>query len=564
MRVRKLITFIKSNWLILLIVLLGAVIRGLYAFVPLTKLSPDEATYGLGALHWLKGIDYPIFYYAQPYTGTLSAIISAGLMRLFGVYPLWLKVVPLLCSIAFIYTNYLLGKSMFAVCEAGAHTPSGRGRDRGETIGIVAALLTAFASPFFLNWSSRAGSGYPEMILLGNIILLLVLKIVYGNDRRSAESPVVESPSRAVYFFLGFLGGLGFWVQPTIIYYALPALFVLWLWKPWLLFTLSGWLLVLGVALGSAPVIYYNVVNNAATTSALFHDPWGVKQAASTFWTVGFPIVAGLRASWSTTDFFLPLSILIYLLYLVAGIWLLSGLAFRLFWEETFGFVIAWGKRLLRFLRGSPSEFRVSLWSQEVARLVRPGWLIWGVLLTTWVVFSLSGQFGQFVIEPRYILSLYTVLPLLLANFLVKVPVPHRVVRYVLVGLVVFSQVVGVFIGGKNTRPSTFLEQYSLKDLVAFLEEHNLAYVYSDEDICHRLIFETNERIICTPITEGFTTNRYPAYRGMVFNAPREQLAYVRVPGKTFNTQECLEDLSKQEHPCKFKDVGGFGVYWYR
>ena len=577
----KTFIFFKKNWVILTILLVGGLLRVIYAFAPTSQISPDESTYGLAALHWVKGTDFPIFYYAQPYTGTLSAIISAGLMAVFGITPFWLKIVPLLCSVAFVYTNYLLGKKIF----------------KREAVGLLAALFTALCSPFFLNWSGRAGSGYPEMILIGNLSLLLILKILYPEVREAQDPVSLRKRDRVLlvryqnYAILGLLLGLGFWIQPSIVYYAVPVLLLLLLFKPWLFFTLPGWLLILGAVLGCSPVIYYNIVYHGATSSALFHDPWGIKNAASSFWTVGFPIIAGLRASWTTADFFKPLSILIYLFYFAAGYWLFFSLIVKFLWEGTVGWSLSIFKKSISFIfclahrlrsclskrpslvgtdeSGSGVAFgaklvtRTSLWSQELARLIDPAWLIWGVLFFTWLIFSLSGQFGQFVIEPRYILSLYTVLPLLAAGFIIKASLVFSAIRYFLILLVLASQLIGLALGGKNTRPDTFLNQYSLKPLINFLDSRDIGFVYADEEICHRLIFESNERIICTPITDCFTTNRYPAYKEMVINADKKNLAYVRAPGRTYHTQECLSDLNLQTDPCHFEQIGEFGIYSY-
>lgn len=561
MRFSKVLIILKKNWIILTILLVGGVIRFFYAYAPFSPISPDESTYGLAALHWMKGTDFPIFYYAQPYTGTLSAIISAFLMKLFGVSVFWLKIVPLLCSIVFIYTNYLLGKKLF----------------KKESAGFFSALLTALASPFLLNWSGRAGSGYPEMILIGNLSLLLVLKILYPEVQEAPPQGRASFGDRILsvryknYAILGFLLGVGFWVQPSIVYYAVPILLLLLLFKPWLFFTLPGWLLVAGSLVGGFPVVYYNIINHGATSSALFHDPWGIKNAAASFWSIGFPIVTGLRASWSIADFFKPLSIFIYLFYFAVAYWSLSQLFIKLIWEGSIGWVFSFLKKTIQSLvgllrlgfEGSRTGLKGVSWSQELARIIDPIWLIWSVLFFTWLIFSFSGQYGQFIIEPRYILSLYTALPLLVGGFIACAPIPFPALRYSFLIVILISQMIGIFIGGKNTHPSTFLEQYTLSPLIEYLESKQLHFVYSDEEICHRLIFESNESIICTTITEGFTANRYPAYKGVVANADKKNLAYARAPGRTYHTQECLDDLTLQTDPCHFELVGEFGVYFY-
>src|SRR5258708_39797891 len=57
-------------------------------------LNSDEATVGLMALHVLRG-EWTVFYWGQPYMGSLEAILAAPAIALFGSTSLGLHLAPL-------------------------------------------------------------------------------------------------------------------------------------------------------------------------------------------------------------------------------------------------------------------------------------------------------------------------------------------------------------------------------------------------------------------------------------------------------------------------------------
>ena len=61
---------------------------------PQTQLEADEAIVGLMARHILEG-ERPVFYYAQPYLGSLEAYLVAGAFSVLGSTTFALKLVPL-------------------------------------------------------------------------------------------------------------------------------------------------------------------------------------------------------------------------------------------------------------------------------------------------------------------------------------------------------------------------------------------------------------------------------------------------------------------------------------
>lgn len=468
--------------LVALLLIFGAAIRLWYFLAPLSKsmsITPDEAVYGLQALRILKG-EPTVFYWAQPYTGTPSAFVSAFLFLIFGVSSIALKIVPFLCSLAFLYTSYLLAKKVFG----------------SEKIGVIALFISALGTPFWNNWSSRAGSGYPEVCLAGNILLLLVISII-GEDKECGRGDYEGAiGSRGYkYFLLGLLIGFGFWVQPTIVYYAIPALLALGYRR-----VIEGkegirrgigeiGAVVAGAVVGGAPVIYHNIANPSVTTQALVKVPWGEKDAFIGLVAKAFPIILGTRTSWSIEDFFAPLAVIIWLTFACA-----------------LGF---WVAGVTRGIRGK-----------------REGWektaLVLGVFLTTIVVFCLSGSFSQLFLEPRYVYALYSVIPLILAYFIREVGI-GRIGQMGIISLILVNFAVGVV----KAPPASFVDSYKLDRLIVYLESKEIKYARTDGELAHRIMFLTGEKIIASVEEGGMMAQRYPKYNALVSKATTNKLAVV-------------------------------------
>ncbi|MFH1896585.1 MAG: hypothetical protein ABH814_03940 [bacterium] len=515
-----------------------------------SSFTPDESTYGLVMAHILNGKPWPVFFYAQPYTGTQSAILAAFLAKAFGFWPYFLKLIPLVASVGLIWANYFLAKLIY------------KGK-RQEWVGLTAALLTALLPSFAQNWGVRAGSGYPEVVLVGSLCLILGVGVLRAKPVTRAQHAaplqwLVSIEGR--FFVLGLLAGFGYWVQPAIVYYLLPLAFLIFLWEP--KFFLKRWfhLALLGVIIGAAPVIWFNIQNDLYTGRALFAKPGGIKNAFLIFFTEGMPVILGTRASWSRVDHFLPLAVVVWVAY---------GVAF---------FVPAWDLlKRVAFLRQAGQAFHRVKGVKEVflkdARV-----LLLLVVLVTPFIFAIS-PFNWFVVEPRYIYApLYSTLPVLLGGLLlVEIP-KHRSYKsymtYVLLVLVLASNLLSMTAPSRNSRPDSFETQTNLTPVIEFLRERNVHYVYSSFMFCHRLVFESQEDVICTPFEGGFGEVRYPQYKEMVVNAPKEERGFVflvRGGGEqetadnyTPALESCKEDTSQQNDPCHEQIIGPFRVSWYR
>ncbi len=461
-----------KNLLVIALMAFGALIRLWYFLEPFrysVTITPDESVYGLQATHILKG-DYSIFYWAQPYTGTFSAYLSALLFALTGgPSALALKLVPYLFSVGFLVMTYLVASRVF----------------KEGIVPLVALGIAALGTPFWNNWASRAGTGYPEATLIGEGLLFLAMLILYGK----------KGNSLLAFFLLGLLTGLGFWIQPTIIYYFLPIIAFLILSDHRFFFRQRFLVLVLGFIAGDLPVLYYNLVSGGATGSSLFHfSVRGVKKAVVGLTTEGLPVILGTRTSFSHENFFTPLALIIYGFFLAAVVF------------------AAWSRRsLLKNLTHGFSE------------VSRPIDLIFVTFFSTLLVFLMTERFNQFVLEPRYILALYSTLPLILAYVWVKVNKVMPVLSWILIGVFLLNFGLGII----KAPPGSFVDRYKLEKAIALLDEHGILFVNSDGALAHRLMFLTNERLIASVREGGLMAARHPQYNQTVLDSPWEQRGYL-------------------------------------
>lgn len=181
-------------WIILCI---GIFIRIYHIWsAPFVYVHRDNCTIWLMAKHILEG-NMPLFFYGQYYLGPLEALTTALYFLIFGINVYTLNLGTISYSAIFILSSYFLGKEL---------------KDR--TLGLMVMLYAALPSWYFF-YESIAPLGYHiEILLLGNLIFLLVLKM-----------PHIESTlKRAVYYvMLGSCTGIGIWTHYIILYYLIPA-----------------------------------------------------------------------------------------------------------------------------------------------------------------------------------------------------------------------------------------------------------------------------------------------------------------------------------------------------
>ena len=244
-------------------------------------ISGDEALVGIQAEHILRG-ELPIYYYNQPYMGSLQAYFLAFIFLLTGPSVWAMRAEPMLISLVLIYLTWRFAA---ALADA-AHLPP-----RTKILFMTIATLVAALPPLYdMIEEMRAKGGYTEAVTIMLWMLLCAFRLT---QRWREDASARELALR--WAGIGFLVGLGLWVDPIVVY----AILTIALWiggyvilefvqpsrqtasKPRV--TLLKEVLLVVVALpaslvGFAPGLYWGAQNQWANIHYLFQNGGSVPQ----------------------------------------------------------------------------------------------------------------------------------------------------------------------------------------------------------------------------------------------------------------------------------------------
>ena len=186
--------------------LLGAVFAalalkfGVLAFQAV-PFNADEAIVALMARHILQG-GRPLFFYGQAYMGSLDAFLVAVMFKLVG-YQIWgIRLVQIVLYALTLVTTGWLGKALTGKWQ----------------VGVIAAWLLAIPTVSVTLYTTVSMGGYGEMLLIGNLILLVTISITLDFGTKISRRGYFK------WFGLGFLSGFGLWVFGLTLVYSVPAL----------------------------------------------------------------------------------------------------------------------------------------------------------------------------------------------------------------------------------------------------------------------------------------------------------------------------------------------------
>jgi hypothetical protein len=342
-------------------------------------------------------------------------------------------------------------------------------------------------------WLSTKERGFYWLcLILGLAFLLCVLRLV-------------DRPERfRDWIVLGFLGGVGWWTSPQILYFVVPGLI-------WLAIKLRRRELQLAIPFGAAllgamPWLIWNLRNHwAAFVPASHQFDQGYIGNIRVLFRHALPVAFGLNAieRWLVPVVF-PI---IYIVIIVGG---------------TIGVIIRKPKPwfLILFVVAFP--------------------LLWGT-------FPVSGIVG----EGRYVMFLLPAVTLLLMY-----AARHPVFQVLLLVAALAVSVDGVHrirCCTSPAAPDVAMPRYT-GPLINALEAHHVKHFDADYWIAYRVAFETDERIIGSP--RGF--KRWPPFDRAVDDDPN--------PPAVFVTRSSLgpvyhRGLVRLQVPYERYDAGDFTVY---
>jgi len=434
-------------WLLAVIVggvLAGVVLRVVLLRGPTGVLDSDEAVVGLMARHILHQHEVATFYWGQNYGGSFTAMVMAAVFAVFGDSTGALKSVPLIMSAVSALLVWRLGR---------------------RTIGEPGAALAAVAFwvwPTNYVWLSTKERGfYWACMIFGLTFLLLVLQCI---DRPR---------SWWRWLALGFVGGLGWWTSPQMLYFAIPGL----VWLAWKL-RAEVWRICVAVPAalaGSLLWFGWNVHHGwaALVPSSHVYDK-GYAGNIRELATHGVPVMLGFHV---IERWLVP--VVFPIIYVVVVVLCTVGVVVR---------------------NNRP-------WLLIIMAIAFP--LLWGI-------FPVSGAIG----EGRYVMFLMPAAVLLLM-FAARSPI---------VQVLVLLGALGVSIDGvhrisccTSSRAPDVAMPLQTRPLVDALDAHHVTAFYGDYWIVYRVAFETHEKIVGTPRT----FKRWPPYDRAVARAAAPPAVFV-------------------------------------
>lgn len=588
----------KPHALIAALIIVWAVyLRVRLAQMGWPQMDSDEATMGLMALHIWHKQDFPVFFYGQGYMGALEAYLGAALFSFFGPSLFALRLGLILLFALFLFCMYLLVSALYT---------------RNWALFVLFVLSLGSAS--VLTRQLVAVGGVPEMLVFAAALLTLSLWLA----RTYSREHILHGWRLLIYALWGVLAGLGIWSHTLILPLVCTAGLLL------LLFCLRELLwggavaLVIGLSCGLLPYILYNYhadpgqdtlsylsyvqsANGIALPPKAVLLPLQIKGAL----LVALPGATGSSPLCSLADVHLIRTqnlhairctlmhtgwttalIALWLISVGLALWRLWGLVRerRITGSLRRDALICQAGRLVLLLNAAATLLLFMLSPNAALYPIADIRYLSALLMTTpallWPLWCGLTSMRWFFLRPsdavddraialspsRLFVSLGVLARLSLLMLVVVVlgfgarsivqgypPAPaveQRVDKFATIGVYRYEGV-----------PQTQAFNRQEASLIRSLEGINATHIYSDYWTCNRLIFRTQERIICSVLRERLMPgqNRYPLYATIVTSDP--YAAYVFEEGsplaKTFHWQ-----LRYSKQQFKVYHFAGYIVYY--
>ena len=485
------------------IITLSVLFRTILVIFHFPEVNSDEGKMGIAGMHIAFQGQHPIYHYGQDYLGVLEAYIAAPFFRLFGVSDIILRIGMLLLFALFMITMYWLASLLYS-----------------KRLALVTLVLLSFATTDMLIQQLRAIGGAMELIFFGALMMVLAYRLaVTAGERR---------PRRyLLYIAWGWTAGIALWVHILVLPFVVCSglLILVFCYREWrspaipcllLGFLLGGFLLIPGYSSINHALLMQSgaTVLPNASPSAVTHLLR--KQFISTFvW--GIPLTTWFQPICSVTDLpyygpgtssTLPCTLLQgswgigYILLLCVG-FLLAGSACWKLWKQQRAQGEAFG-----------AQERVEV-VRQFARLMLL--LIAALVILLYLRSPLSG------LKPwstRYLVGLLVATPGILWPLwrLTGLEEAHLSlagttrwlsrVALVLVALVALACTVWTV----TTVPAAYADEQQQMQLVNDLLKLKLTRVYLEYWTCYRLLFQSQEQILCAspPYPQTIGSDAYP------------------------------------------------------
>ncbi|MEO3773167.1 hypothetical protein [Micromonospora sp. B9E7] len=519
----------------LLLGVAGVVYRLVLTLFTVPVSNSDEATFGLAALHIGQGRERPVFLYGQHYMGMVESYLAAPLVAVAG--PSWPVLrLPMLALYALFL--YLIHRLTRRICTPWFAT-------------FVVGLLVLGGERVVRDQLTVVG-GRPEVKPAVLLMLLITVGLAAGTVHRR----------RLAVAAFGLLVGLSLWSDWLILpYLAVAGLALVWAVRRELL-GWSGLLLVAGAVVGVAPMLVDNLragpgddslsVFREISTKAGPLPPWSDRVRGGLL--EGVPLAHGLCPVDGCGRWQQWFGVLYPVL-------LVAGAVFAVFaYRRAAG--ASRGERAGR-AAAAPRGARVG----PVVQLA----LVVGAALTLLSYVRSPLAATSPLDNARYLSVLQLSLPAVLWPLWVVAVAGWRgtvgalgrltgaLSTAVLVALTATALAITALFAATGTEASR-TEERQARELAAALRADGPHQVYGDYWTCNRLIFNTDETVVCGVLDGDLSPgqNRYLPYWRQVGRAER--------PGYVVEVDSPMDRrlrrlLADRADAAPVREVGGYRVY---
>ncbi|QBD81778.1 hypothetical protein EPA93_39725 [Ktedonosporobacter rubrisoli] len=488
--------------------------------------NSDEGTMGIEALHIAYRGEWPIYLYGQDYMGVAEAYIGAVLFQLLGTSLFSLRLGMLLLFALFLFGIYWLGSLLF-----------------GKRIALATLLLLVLGSRHTMLPEIMAVGGASETLVCAALLFCLSAWLVLSAARK--PGPPRRWPRLLAFAGWGMLAGLALWSHLLSVPFVITSGLVLGFFCRGELRTLATPALLLGLTVGALPLIIYNL------TVPLDHNSLAV------FWSIHHTQFSGAPSGWllllkqlvGTIFYTLPMatgmsqvcpltSLPIY------GTWKADSLPCMLIqggWGV--GYLVLLGlatlsglKPLVMLWRQRQAGQRLTEEEHYILRLHIVRLLLLCSIWVTLLSYASSPIAAEKPWSTRYLVGLALTLPAALSILFSEMHFPslkylsqkgyQKLWRWLASGLIGLTLLAGTMLDFSDL-PLAFAHERQQTQLIHDLLRRGIRHIYSGYWDCDRLIFESQEHLICGVVEVDLRPglNRYPAYQHAVQADP--QAAYV-------------------------------------
>lgn len=480
----KVLSVFKLHRVQILVLVIALVWKAVWLLLERFPFNSDEAVVGLMARHILLG-EKPLFFYGQYYMGSLDAYLIAAGFLLFGAKIWVIRAIQIILYLATILLVTEIAKKIF----------------QNELITLIVGFLLAIPTVNVHLYTTVSLGGYGEALFLGSLIIYLWITIEpLTRSNQSQKEKIILGIS-----LIGFLIGLGIWVNALTLVFGIPVIFVFMAtvfrnhkWKSIVLsvsffsiaFLIGMFPFWIAAAKSGLPIFIQEMLGSAISVEKA---NWLGKIAAHfrNFILLGIPVIFGIRPPWTVIWLIWPL------IPVVLSIWFSSI-------------------NKIRWLLSDQKENKPHIW------------LLIGMVITLFLGFV----FTSFGADPsgRYFIPLEIPFAILFSAIIV-LRVKNLKIRWIMISILFFYNFLSTIQCGINKNPGFTTQFYepSVIDhsydqkLIQFLHDNNATRGYTNYWVSYPLAFESNEQIVFVPslpyhldLTYTERDNRYEPYNEIV------------------------------------------------